>query len=336
MLTIDGSAGEGGGQVLRTSLALALVTGTPFRIDRIRGGRARPGLMRQHLTAVLAAAEVGGARVEGAAVGSASLVFRPGPIRAGDYAFSVGTAGSATLVLQTVLPALLRADGPSTLVLEGGTHNPHAPPFDFLARAFVPLVERMGAGVTVELERAGFYPAGGGRFTATVTPGPLRPVTLHERGATVHSRAVALLSNLPGEIGKRELAVLASKLPIAEEHLQLRFAEGARGPGNALLVEWACEHVTEVFVGFGEKGVRAEAVAERLAKEVRTWLGAGVPVGTHLADQLLLPMALAGGGSFRTLPPSRHLLTNVEVIQRFVDVPVRIEAGDADCVVTVG
>src|SRR5215475_2833206 len=162
MLTIDGSVGEGGGQILRSALSLSLVTGTPFRIDNIRGNRRKPGLLRQHLTAVEAAARVGGAEGEGAVIGGRTLVFRPGSVRPGHYALSVGTAGSATLVLQTILPALVIASSPSELRIEGGTHNPLAPPFEFLAEVFLPLLERTGARVRIALERHGFYPAGGG------------------------------------------------------------------------------------------------------------------------------------------------------------------------------
>src|SRR5262245_2007058 len=160
-ITIDGSAGEGGGQILRTALALSLVTARPFRIERIRAGRPKPGLLRQHLTAVQAAAKVGAARISGAEVGSLELTFEPTGLRGGAYDFAVGTAGSATLVLQTLLPALLRAREPSQLTIEGGTHNPYAPPFDFLARTFLPVLRRMGAAIEARLEAPGFYPAGG-------------------------------------------------------------------------------------------------------------------------------------------------------------------------------
>src|SRR5271166_6297783 len=159
---LDGSIGEGGGQILRTALSLSIVTGKPFFIEKIRAGRERPGLLRQHLTAVLAAAEVGGAEVQGASLGSTELTFSPGAIRAGEYRFSVGTAGSGTLVFQTVLPALMLTAEPSRIVIEGGTHNTAAPPFDFLARTFVPLLERMGPKVVLEFESYGFYPEGGG------------------------------------------------------------------------------------------------------------------------------------------------------------------------------
>src|SRR5512133_1574470 len=181
MITIDGSMGEGGGQVLRTSLGLSLVTGQPFRIDNIRAGRPRPGLMRQHLAAVRAAAQISSAKVAGDEIGSRGLSFEPGPVRPGDYAFAIGTAGSATLVLQTVLPALMTASGPSRLKLQGGTHNPWAPPFDFLAKALLPLLGRMGPTIAAELIRPGFYPAGGGEFVVTIQPTPrLGPLELVE------------------------------------------------------------------------------------------------------------------------------------------------------------
>ncbi len=169
-IQIDGSIGEGGGQILRSALALSMVTGKPFRIEKIRAGREKPGLLRQHLTAVNAAAAICSAQIEGAAISSRELSFSPGEIKAGEYTFAVGSAGSTTLVLQTVLPALLCASGPSSLTLEGGTHNPHAPPLDFLERAFVPLITRMGPSVQVAMERAGFFPVGGGRFFVNVEP----------------------------------------------------------------------------------------------------------------------------------------------------------------------
>ena len=190
MMIIDGSLGEGGGQVLRTSLALSLVTGKPFRIDNIRAGRKSPGLLRQHLTAVGAAAQVGEASVDGAAMGSTSMTFIPRALRAGDYAFSIGTAGSTTLVLQTILLPLAVAGAPSTVVIDGGTHNPAAPPFDFLDQAFLPLLRRMGVDVNVELVRPGFFPAGGGQIRATITPvGKLGRRDLTSRDALVRGCA---------------------------------------------------------------------------------------------------------------------------------------------------
>ena len=323
MIVLDGSFGEGGGQILRSALGLSLVTGKAFRIEKVRAGREKPGLRRQHLTAVQAAARLGGARVAGAEVGSGTLSFEPGRVKAGDHTFAVGTAGSATLVFQAVLPALLRADGPSTLRFEGGTHNPLAPPFEFLEKTFVPLLRRMGARVTLSLERRGFYPAGGGRFTATIEPAPLSRLEIPERGEVRPLRATAVVSALPADIARRELATLASRLPLGRAEVVEEKAP--HGPGNAAWVEVESEALTEVFSAVGERGVRAEAVAERLAAEVRAYLDGGAPVGEHLADQLLLPMALAGGGAFVTGPLSSHATTHVEVIRRFLDVPIAVE-----------
>jgi RNA 3'-terminal phosphate cyclase (ATP) len=325
MLTIDGSFGEGGGQILRTALGLSLATGTPFRIDHIRAGRKNPGLLRQHLTAVNAAAEIGRARAEGASLGSRTLTFVPGPVSPGTYRFAVGTAGSATLVLQTVLPALLRAPGPSRLTLEGGTHNPWAPPFDFLAEAFLPLLGRMGAKVEASLDRRGFYPAGGGRFTVSIEPASaLRPIDLLERGDVASISARAVVASLSPDIGKRELAVLRNRLSLGPDSVRLEEDGDSPGPGNVVMVKIESRNVTEVFTGFGEVRVPAEAVAERVAREARQYLEAAVPVGEYLADQLLVPMALAGGGAFVTGAPSRHATTNIEVIGKFLDVDFSI------------
>jgi RNA 3'-terminal phosphate cyclase (ATP) len=330
VLTIDGGQGEGGGQVLRTALTLSLVTGTPFRITSIRAGRQRPGLLRQHLTAVEAATAVGNAEVEGATLGATELVFRPRAVRPDAYRFAVGTAGSAALVLQTVLLPLAVAGAPSSVRVEGGTHNPGAPPFDFLERAFLPLLARMGAKVSATLDRPGFYPAGGGQLSVEIGAAEgLAPLSLLERGAITRRRARALVSHLPRQIGDRELAVVRKRLGWDPAELEVEVvgagaAGGPRGPGNVLLIEMESEHVTEVFTGFGEVGVTAEAVAERATQEARRYLAAGVPVGVHLADQLLVPLALARGGEFTTLPLSRHATTNVEVVRAFLDVAIDV------------
>ncbi|HEX5746993.1 MAG TPA: RNA 3'-terminal phosphate cyclase [Archangium sp.] len=325
MIRIDGSKGEGGGQVLRTSLALSLVTGKPFQMVNIRAGRSKPGLLRQHLTAVKAAAAVGEAELEGAALHSKELTFRPKALQSGDYHFAVGTAGSATLVLQTVLPALLAASGPSTLVLEGGTHNPAAPPFDFLTKAYLPLVRRMGPGVEATLERHGFFPAGGGRFEVLVQPAPLKPLHLMERGNVVRRQATAMIAQVPYDVAKRELETVGRKLGWLVEERRVEELKRSAGPGNVVWLEVESEHVTEVFTGFGERGVRAEDIAEAVSEEARVYLEAGVPVGEHLADQLMLLLALARGGSFRTLPLDGHAQTQIETFAHFLDVKVSVE-----------
>jgi RNA 3'-terminal phosphate cyclase (ATP) len=276
--------------------------------------------MRQHLTAVEAAAAISGAELGGAEIGSTALTFRPGAVKPGEYAFSVGTAGSTTLVLQTVLPALITAAGPSTLVLEGGTHNPMSPPFDFLAKTYLPVLARMGPRVEAALERPGFYPAGGGRIRVVIHPSrKLEPIAIERRGEIRALRVRAVLANLPRSIGEREIEALRRRPSFATAALNIESRDDSAGPGNVLVAEVEAEALTEVFTSFGEKQLRAEAVAERLARETEDFLGADVPVGSHLADQFVLLLALAGGGSFRTLEPSGHSRTQLAVIERFLE-----------------
>jgi RNA 3'-terminal phosphate cyclase (ATP) len=330
MIIIDGSQGEGGGQILRTSLALSLVTGQPFRMERVRAKRQKPGLLKQHLTAVEAAKTVGCAEVTGAALGSQTLEFTPGPVTPGNYRFAVGTAGSATLVLQTVLPALLTASGHSTLTLEGGTHNPMAPPFDFLASSFMPLIHRMGPSVALELRCHGFFPAGGGRFHARIEPAKkLSRLDLLERGSVRSRQARILVSKLPEHVAERELTVVRDELKWRAGECVIETVQYPVGPGNAVVLAIEAEHVTEVFTGFGERGRPAEEVAKSAVEAAKAWLEAGVPVDEHLADQLLIPMVLAGGGSFRTTKPSLHTTTNAEVIQRFLSAPINVQQESA-------
>jgi RNA 3'-terminal phosphate cyclase (ATP) len=326
MLTIDGSAGEGGGQILRTSLSLSLLTGRPFCIRNIRAGRARPGLLRQHLTCVQAAAAVSTAELEGASLGSQRLVFRPNAVRGGDHTFRIGSAGSTTLILQTVLPALVLADTPSTLAIEGGTHNPFAPTFDYLEQVFLPLLARMGPKVQAKLIRPGFYPAGGGRFEAEIQPVPaLAPLHLHDRGAPVRVDATAVVSALPKRVGVRELAALRDRLDLEREATRLHVVSDPRGPGNVVWIRAASEPITEVFVAFGEKGRPAADVARRSAEAFIAWRDLGAPVGPYLADQLLLPLALAGSGGFTTGPLTLHARTNIETIGQFLDVEFQVQ-----------
>ncbi|HEX8476016.1 MAG TPA: RNA 3'-terminal phosphate cyclase [Pyrinomonadaceae bacterium] len=331
MQTIDGSSGEGGGQIIRTSLALSLITRQPFRITNVRARRERPGLQRQHLTAVRAAAEIGRADTEGAHVGAREFQFEPREVSAGEYHFSIGTAGSTTLVLQTVLPPLITASAPSVLTFEGGTHNVHAPPFEFIEKSFLPLINRMGARVEAQLERYGFYPPGGGRFSVLIEPAPtLRRLDILERGRIRKQHARVLVVNLPPHVAERELAVIRQKLDFREDQLEIAASTNAHSPGNVLTIEFESEHVTEVVSRIGERGVRAEVIAEKAAREAAQYVASGAPVGEHLADQLLIPLALAGGGSYTTVAPSLHTKTNIEVVKKFlpVDIQTRHIAGD--------
>jgi len=338
MIVIDGSEGEGGGQVLRTALALSLVTGRPFRIERIRGGRKRPGVLRQHVTAVEAACAVGGAECEELAVGASELSFTPGRVTAGEYKFAVGTAGSTSLVLQTVLPPLMIANAPSRLTIEGGTHNPAAPPFEFIERSYLPLLGRMGPQVSARLVRPGFFPAGGGRIEIEIAPAPrLERLALADRGALRRVGGRALVAALPGEIAVREIAAARKVLGWPEESFRPEQLSERVGPGNILMLEAEFKAVTELVSGFGSLGVPAEIVGEKAGKRMAGYLASEAFAGPYLADQLLLPMALAGGGRFTTVKPSQHSRTAADIIGRFLDLPIAFDVRDDGChEVTVG
>lgn len=330
MLEIDGSQGEGGGQLLRTSLTLSMLTRQPFRMIRIRARRSRPGLQRQHLAAVEAARQVCGARVEGAERDSQCLAFVPGPARAGRYDLDIGTAGSCTLVLQTILLPLALADSPSVVRLRGGTHNLAAPPFDFLALAWLPLIARMGARISLELLRHGFYPRGGGEILARIEPGRLAPLELPTRGPLRAIRAGAVVADLPRHIAERELGMIAERFSLPQDRCSLRELPRGQGPGNVVTLVIESGQVTEVFTGFGERGVPAEAVAERACAAAERYLASTAAAGRFLADQLLLPFAAAGAGSFTATEITSHFRSNAAIISRFLAVRVATsQTGDA-------
>lgn len=341
MIELDGASGEGGGQILRTGLALAMCTRQPVRFERIRAGRAKPGLMRQHLACVSAAAEVSGARVDGAELGSQTLVFEPGDVRAGDYRFDVGSAGSCTLVLQTVLPALMTAAAESRVTLTGGTHNPMAPPFHFLQRSFAPLLMRLGVDLELQLERHGFYPAGGGRFMARIVPAAtLMPVDVLARGERLDAFAECLTPGIPGRVATAELAVLADKLGWPADRLLRGEARQDEGPGNALMATLAHAEVTEVITAFGEKGRPAEQVASEVVREVRGYVAGNGALGEHLTDQWLLPLALAVQATgcpaaFTCTTLSQHARTQIETVAAFLPVRFATEKLDRAWRVTV-
>lgn len=336
MIEIDGSAGEGGGQVVRTALTLAMSTASPITIRNIRARRSKPGLRAQHLAAVRAAAMICEARIEGAAIASPLLTFAPGALRPGHYEIDVGTAGSTLLVLQTVLPALALCNAPSQILLRGGTHNPRAPTFEFVQYAYLPLLARLGYRAAVSLERHGFYPRGGGLVHATIEP--LRRAVfleLLERGPIRSRTARALISRLPSHIAQREIDVLRGRLGLQQEACGID-SVNAPSAGNILHVCLDSLNVATVFCGFGIRGVPAETVAARVADEVERYLAAEVALDSHLADQMLVPLALAAGGRFSTLTPSGHTQTNAEVIKRFMSVGYEaLELGASRCYITL-
>ncbi len=326
MIQIDGSFGEGGGQILRSSLALSLITQQPFEIINIRSGRPKPGLMRQHLTAVNAAVDVGCAKVEGNAIGSQRLLFKPSGLYAGKFHFAIGTAGSTTLVLQTVLPALLLAEGESTISLEGGTHNPYAPPYEFLEKAYIPLINQMGSTIETKLLAPGFAPAGGGQLLVNVKPvKKLSGLELLDRGKITAKLATASVAQLPVEIAEKELKKVRDKLGWFGQELQVHEFDNSPGPGNVITFEIASELLTEIFTAFGQKNVSIPKVLYPVIDEIKEYLDQSVPVGPYLSDQLLLPLALAGEGVFRTVALTQHSLTNIEVIKKFLDVTIDVK-----------
>lgn len=317
MIIIDGSEGEGGGQIVRNACALSLVTGKPFQITNVRGNRSKPGLMRQHVTAIDAACAIGSAACAGLTVGSAEITFTPGAVVAGEYRFAVGTAGSTGLVLQTVLMPLLLAGGPSRLMLEGGTHNMMAPPFEFIAECFLPIINRMGPRVEARLVRHGFYPRGGGRIEVDITPAPLQPIDCLDRGSLVGYSASAMFAGLLPEIAEREIAMARKLLDWPHDVFAIHQLPEEQGPGNIVLLTARFDYVTEIVSGFGKLGVSSEQVAKTAAARMTGYLESEAFAGPYLADQLLLPFALAGGGSFTTVKPSQHSRTAADVIEKF-------------------
>jgi RNA 3'-terminal phosphate cyclase (ATP) len=345
MVEIDGSYGEGGGQVLRTALTLSALTGQPTRFQRIRAGRRNPGLAPQHLAGVLALARICAAEVQSAAIGSTEIVFEPrsGP-RPGEYLVDVaqesagGSAGSVSLILQTLLLPLALAGGGSRVILKGGTNVPWSPSYEYLDQVYLPAAARMGLQAACRLDGRGFYPAGGGQISAEVygladpTPASgqptstLAPLTLVERGGLVRLSGLALACDLPAHIAQRMAARSTNVLSQAGLRSAITPRRERGGPGAFVWLLAEYEHVRAGFSALGEKGKPSEQVADEACRALLAHCADGAPVEPFLADQLLLPMALAAGRSeFRTSRVSRHLLTNAYVIRQFV--PAQIEIG---------
>lgn len=337
-VALDGSHGEGGGQILRTALALALVTGRAFRIVKIRANRDKPGLRPQHLTAVNAAAALGGAVVSGAVVGARELTFRPAAYEARDLDIDIGTAGATALVLQTLhLPLALKARGPVTVSLSGGTFNTKAPSWPFLATTWQAHVSALGAPVRLAMPRAGFFPRGGGRLEATIAPATLRPLARERRGPLLRVTGEAGVARLNPGIAARMRDRAAWRL--AEAGLAVEVVIDlveweALSPGAAirLTAEHGAGDAPATFVGLGERGKPAEAVADEAVDELLAFEAVNEgAIDPHSADQLLLPLALAGGPSVYTVSEvTEHLRTNARTIRAFLDRLLTIEEPEDD------
>ena len=325
MLKIDGSQGEGGGQILRTSLTMAMITGTDIKIENIRAGRAKPGLMRQHMACVKAAQQISNAEISGVKLGSTSVTFKPGTIQAGEYQFSVGTAGSTMLIFQTVLPALATVNSESHLKFHGGTHNMMAPSFDFIALSFTPLLKRMGVDIDMKLVRHGFYPQGGGEWHASIKPsGEIKALELTETGDLISREAVVTSSHIPAHVAIRELNEIANRCDWSKSEMRNEQV-ACLGSGNILSLRLHYQNCSEVTEYVGKVGISAERVAKNAAKNMQRYLWTGAVVGEHLADQLMLPMVIAEGGVIRTMKPSKHTMTNRDVIHQFGKTRFRFE-----------
>jgi RNA 3'-terminal phosphate cyclase (ATP) len=323
MIELDGSFGEGGGQILRTSLALSLLTGRPFHLRNIRAGRSKPGLQPQHLMSVRAAGEVAQAQLRGASRDSTDLIFEPGQVSAGKYHFAIGTAGATGLVLHTVyLPLALRGAAPSELVLEGGTHVPASPCFHFLDTTWRAYMNLLGIEVRLRLNRPGFYPRGGGRVDVTVQPcDKICGLKLLERGSLVSVTGISAVASLPIDIARRQARRAANRLRNTGLRPDIHEETWSGGPGTVLALTLDTYPAPTMFFGLGARGKRAERVADEAADQLLDYLAAApAAVDSHSADQIVLPLAMAEGPSeFRMGAVTSHLLTNIAVIRRFVE-----------------
>lgn len=331
---LDGSQGEGGGQILRSSLALSLLTGRPFHLRRVRAGRAKPGLQPQHLMCVRAAARVGQATVKGDRLRSTDLVFEPGSIIPGNYEFDIGTAGATSLVLHTLyLPLTIGAGAGSVLTLVGGSHVNASPCFHFLQTTWRAYMGLLGLRVDLHLRRPGFYPRGGGVVEARLEScSQVHGLGLMERGPVKRTRIVSAVASLPESIADRQARQAVARLEPAGLDTESRQESWPGGPGTMLAIILDTKPVPTLFFGLGARGKLAERVADEAADQAIAYLEAGsAPVDSHSADQIVLPLALAREpSSFRVATVTSHLLTNIDVIRRFVDREIRCEGNEGE------
>jgi RNA 3'-terminal phosphate cyclase (ATP) len=331
VLCIDGSYGEGGGQIIRTCLSLAALTGRAVDIHHVRAGRAKPGLQPQHLAAVHAAATLCGAELAGAVVGSQRLHFVPqGPVQPGNYRFDIGTAGAAPLVAQTVLLPLALSHAPSRVTVTGGTHVPHAPSAEYLRSVYLPALAQAGMTVRCVVPRVGFYPRGGGEIELEISPcRALQPLHYNRRGDVLAVQAYVTTGSLPEHVGMRGAAAVEANLPEFARQLHVTIADKpSYGPGAAVLLIATCDGGLGGFSALGARGKRMEIVSEEACQEFREWWKTGAACDEHLADQLVLPLALAAGESRWSMPViSEHLRTVLWVTQQFLPITATLQEG---------
>ncbi|NYT02345.1 MAG: RNA 3'-terminal phosphate cyclase [Methanosarcinales archaeon] len=318
MIEIDGSHGEGGGQIVRTATALSAVTGKPVRITRIRQGRPRPGLAHQHVKAILGLALISGASTRGVFVGSTEVTFEPGEIQGGSYEMDIGTAGSITLLIQCLLPALARAGGPVKVAVQGGTDVKWCPTIDYLEQVALPAFGLFGVDCRLTVEQRGYYPRGGGRAVVEVLPGPLRPAAIDRLDLPI--RGVSHCSNLPEHVARRQADAALETLEAAGFSAEIE-VQVAKAPSTGSGITLWSGH--KGASALGERGLRAEAVGSSAAKDLIQELKCRSSVDVHLADQLVPYLALAGG-SCSTREISSHTRTNLWTASQFLDFEMAI------------
>lgn len=327
MLVLDGSHGEGGGQIVRTALALAALTRTAVCIENIRAGRRKPGLRPQHLTAVQALAKITNATLTGATIGSSTLTFSPQSLTSGQYRFDVaqqtGSAGAVSLLAQTLLPVLAFAATPSSLVLLGGTHVPWSPPFHYLAWVFLPALGEMGFSATASIQRWGFYPQGGGEIHLTLSPVThLQGVTWTEPPAPTAFQGLSAAANLPDQVIQRQSQSLRQHLSCP---LPIRAEKPVSRSAGSFVFLWGPR---AGFSALGARGKPAEEVGQEVGQALQGFLASKASLDRHLADQVILYAALAHGQTtFTTEALTLHLMTNIWVIRQFLDATIKV-SGD--------
>jgi RNA 3'-terminal phosphate cyclase (ATP) len=314
MVEIDGSEGEGGGQVLRSALALSILTGRPFKLTNIRARRSKPGLQPQHLMCVRAASAIANGNYKGGSVGSAVLYFEPGRVASGKYTFRIGTAGATSLVLHTIyLPLALLAAEPSEVTISGGTHNPHAPCYQMIA--------------------PGFYPRGGGEIRAVIHPlAKVKGLSLTHCPELTTAGGFSAVAGLPESVGRKQSRRMSVRLKAEgiESHIPTEEWQSA-SPGTVAAIVFRQAPVPPLFFGLGERGKPAESVADEAADAAIAFRNANCPVDPHSADQLLLPLAFSPDASeYRTSEVTRHLTTQVETVRKFVDRSIEVDGKEGE------
>ncbi len=327
MISIDGAHGEGGGQILRTALAMSAITGQALHIYNIRGRRPKPGLMAQHLQAVEATAAVTRARVQGAKLGALELTFEPGLLAGGNYRFDIGTAGAVMLVAQAVAIPLSFVATPSRVTISGGTHVPWSPSFHYFSWHWLRFLELSGFRIRATLERIGFYPRGGGRISVDIEPvSSLSPLSLTARGALRRIRGISLVGSLDLSIAERQQRQALRRLGELCDDIDIELQRFASySPGTSLLLLAEFEHSQCCYGALGARGKRAERVADEAVDALEVFMESGAAVDEHAADQLIVPLSLVSGSSeLHASRITQHLLTNVDVVRLFLPVNIAV------------